>query len=53
MLSETPSGCGIGIMENDPAYGSPNKYQKIAQANNIADPDKIRAGQSITIPVLS
>ena len=34
-------------------YGSPNKYQKIAQANNIADPDKIRAGQSITVPVLS
>jgi nucleoid-associated protein YgaU len=34
-------------------YGSPNKYQNIAQANNIADPDKIRAGQSITIPVLS
>jgi len=34
-------------------YGSPNKYQKIAQANNIADPDKIHAGQTITIPVLS
>ena len=34
-------------------YGTPNKYQKIADANNIADPDKIRAGQSINIPVLS
>jgi nucleoid-associated protein YgaU len=34
-------------------YGTPNKYQKIADANNITDPDKIRAGQSITIPVLS
>jgi nucleoid-associated protein YgaU len=34
-------------------YGTPNKYQKIAEANNIADPDKIRAGQSINIPVLS
>lgn len=34
-------------------YGSPNKYQKIVQANNIEDPDKIRAGQAITIPVLS
>ena len=34
-------------------YGNPNKYQKIADANNIADPDKIRAGQSINIPVLS
>lgn len=34
-------------------YGMPNKYQKISQANNIADPDKILAGQTITIPVLS
>jgi nucleoid-associated protein YgaU len=34
-------------------YGNPNKYQKIADANNIADPDKIRAGQSINVPVLS
>jgi nucleoid-associated protein YgaU len=31
-------------------YGDPNKYQKIAQANNIADAKKIRAGQTITIP---
>lgn len=33
-------------------YGSPNHYEKIAQANSIADPDKIRAGQTITIPTL-
>ena len=33
-------------------YGSPNHYQAIAQANSIADPDKIRAGQTITIPTL-
>ncbi len=31
-------------------YGTPNNYQKIAQANNIANPDKIQAGQTITIP---
>ena len=33
-------------------YGSPNHYQKIADANGIADADKIQAGQSITIPAL-
>ena len=33
-------------------YGSANHYQKIAEANSIADPDKIRAGQTITIPTL-
>jgi LysM domain len=33
-------------------YGSPNKYEKIAAASNIADPNLIRAGQQITIPVL-
>jgi nucleoid-associated protein YgaU len=31
-------------------YGDPNKYEKIAQANNIADANKISAGQTITIP---
>jgi nucleoid-associated protein YgaU len=31
-------------------YGDANKYQKIAQANNIADANKISAGQTITIP---
>lgn len=34
-------------------YGSPNHYQKIAEANNIDNPDLIRAGQTLTIPVLS
>lgn len=33
-------------------YGNANNYQKIAAANGIADPDKIRAGQQINIPVL-
>ena len=33
-------------------YGSPNKYEKIVQANQIENPDKIRIGQTITIPVL-
>ncbi|MGI8772772.1 MAG: LysM peptidoglycan-binding domain-containing protein [Acidobacteriaceae bacterium] len=32
-------------------YGSPNHYQEIASANGIGDPDKIQAGQQITIPV--
>lgn len=31
-------------------YGNPNSYQKIVQANGISDPDKIRAGQQLTIP---
>ena len=31
-------------------YGDPNKYQKIAQANGIADANKVQAGQTITIP---
>jgi len=31
-------------------YGDANKYQKIAQANNLADPDKIKVGQSLRIP---
>ncbi len=33
-------------------YGSANHYQKIAEANGIADANKIRAGQEISIPVL-
>lgn len=32
-------------------YGDANKYMKIANANNIADPDKIQAGATIIIPV--
>jgi nucleoid-associated protein YgaU len=31
-------------------YGDANKYQKIAQANGIADANKIQAGKTITIP---
>ena len=34
-------------------YGSANHYKTIAEANGIADPDKIRAGQQINIPPLS
>jgi LysM domain len=33
-------------------YGSANNYPKIAAASNIPDPDKIRVGQELTIPVL-
>jgi len=33
-------------------YGTPNYYQQIAQANNIADPNKIQAGQQIKLPVI-
>jgi nucleoid-associated protein YgaU len=32
-------------------YGTPNKYEQIAKANNISDPNKIRAGQQIKLPV--
>jgi nucleoid-associated protein YgaU len=31
-------------------YGSPNEYSKIAQANGIANPDKIQVGQELKIP---
>ena len=34
-------------------YGSPNHYAEIAKANNIANPDKIQAGQKINVPVLN
>ena len=33
--------------------GSANKYEKIAEANTMDDPDKTKAGQTIRIPVLS
>jgi nucleoid-associated protein YgaU len=33
-------------------YGSANHYQKIAEANGIADANKINVGQQINIPVL-
>ena len=32
-------------------YGTPNKYQQIAQANGISDPNKIKEGQEIKLPV--
>ena len=31
-------------------YGDANNYKKIAEANNISDPDKIQAGQQLKIP---
>ncbi len=31
-------------------YGDANKYAAIVQANNLADPDKIRVGQKLVIP---
>ncbi len=33
-------------------YGDGSKFKSIASANSIADPDKIKAGQVLTIPVL-
>lgn len=34
----------------DRAYGDPMAYQKLAQANNIANPDLIEPGMVLTIP---
>jgi len=34
-------------------YGNANKYSQIASANGIANPDLIKAGQQINIPVLT
>ncbi len=31
-------------------YGDANKYNKIVEANKLADPDKIKAGQQLIIP---
>jgi nucleoid-associated protein YgaU len=31
-------------------YGNPNEYTKIAQANDISNPDKIQVGQQLKIP---
>jgi len=31
-------------------YGNANQYPKIAQANEIANPDKIQVGQQLKIP---
>lgn len=33
-------------------YGNANKYEQIATANGLDDPDKIQAGQQIQVPVL-
>ncbi len=34
-------------------YGDANKYQQIASANHLSDPDKIQVGQQIQVPALS
>ena len=34
-------------------YGNAGKYTDIAQANGIDDPDRIQAGQELSLPVLS
>jgi nucleoid-associated protein YgaU len=34
-------------------YGEASKYNDIAQANNIDDPNKIQVGQELTLTVLS
>ena len=31
-------------------YGNPNQYKKIAEANNISNPDRIQTGQQLKIP---
>ena len=33
-------------------YGTPNKYTGIAKANGIANPDLIRVGQQLRLPVM-
>jgi nucleoid-associated protein YgaU len=33
-------------------YGAPNKYEVIARANNLADPNKIHSGEALKIPLL-
>lgn len=34
-------------------YADANKYNEIAKANGISDPDKIQAGQQLNLPVLT
>ena len=34
-------------------YGNANKYEAIAKANGMANPDKIQVGQAIKVPVLN
>ena len=33
-------------------YGNPNHYEAIAKASGISDPDKVKVGESIEVPVL-
>ena len=33
-------------------YGAASKYQEIAKANHMSDPNKIQVGQTIDLPVL-
>src|SRR5580704_13807598 len=34
-------------------YGNPNHYTEIASANGISNPDLVKVGQQINVPVLS
>ena len=43
------SGDSLSKISNS-FYGDPNEYTKIAQANDISNPDKIQAGQQLKIP---
>jgi nucleoid-associated protein YgaU len=49
---EVKSGDTLSKISNR-FYGSPNHYNNIAKASGIADPNKIQAGQKITVPVIS
>ena len=33
-------------------YGNPNHYGKIAEASGIENPDKVKVGETVTVPVL-
>ena len=33
-------------------YGNPNHYEAIAKASGISDPDKVKVGESVEVPVL-
>ena len=34
-------------------YGSANKYPQIASANNLADPNNVRVGTELSLPVIT
>ncbi|MEO6982921.1 MAG: LysM peptidoglycan-binding domain-containing protein [Edaphobacter sp.] len=34
-------------------YGNANKYPQIAQANNLPDPNNVRVGTTLNLPVIS